>query len=57
MSQATPGELSNPARQQAPIIPPLTSPPPAWKQEAKGPESAPPEHTPSVTPEGDKPGE
>ncbi|MBI4874271.1 MAG: 30S ribosomal protein S3 [Acidobacteria bacterium] len=39
--QQAPAEMPHPARTGAPIVPPLTPPPqPAWKQEAKAPETA-----------------
>jgi small subunit ribosomal protein S3 len=33
--QSTPGELPQPAKSGAPIVPPLSAPQPAWKQELK----------------------
>ena len=33
--QAAPGELPQPARSGAPLVPPLMPPQPAWKQEAR----------------------
>ncbi len=45
--QAPPGELPQPARAGAPIIPPLAPPQPSWKQEMKqeSPATAPPAET------------
>jgi small subunit ribosomal protein S3 len=49
--QASPGELPKPAREQAPIMPPLAPPKPAWKQEI-GQEDAPAAtETPAPAPE------
>jgi hypothetical protein len=33
--QSSPGELPQPAKSGAPIVPPLSAPQPAWKQELK----------------------
>lgn len=45
--QQSPGDLPQPARSTAPIVPPLSSPQPNWKQELK-PEDPPAAETPSA---------
>jgi small subunit ribosomal protein S3 len=44
--QGTPSDLPQPARSTAPILPPLTPPQPAWKQEMRQEPAAKPEGTP-----------
>ncbi|MCC6261947.1 MAG: 30S ribosomal protein S3 [Bryobacterales bacterium] len=51
VEQQAPGELPQPARSTAPILPPLAPPLPAWKQELKQ------EPEPAAEPEAGKPGE